>query len=255
MGDGNRALLANFCFRVGGRAELEPLLRFHYRAGMPATVALVVAAYERGADRGHHGGGGGSEPAAVLCVSYPVLNAPWRALAWPGVGFADAAAVNANVRCISRVVVDPRYRGIGLGSELVRRYLSRALTGYTESLAAMGAACPFLLAAGMRQIELPRSGRDRRLLRDLRGLKLSPARVLCGVEVIRPSRSLGRALRSAMLRWARASKATARGAESRTTTELLRQACGALRPTRLVYVHQREENGSEDHKALREGGR
>lgn len=219
---------------------------------MPATVALVVAAYER---RVTHERRRNTEPAAVLCVSYPVLNAPWRSLAWPDVDWRDARQINARVRCISRVVVDPRFRGIGLSSELVRRYLREAMTDRTESLAAMGAACPFLVAAGMKQIELPRSARDERLLRDLRRLGLSPTRVLCGMDVIEPKRCFGRSLRTVMLRWAKASKATARCAASRTTTELLRQACGALRPTRLVYVHQRESHGTEHHNTPREGGR
>lgn len=251
MGAGNRALLANFCFRVVGRRELRSLLRFHYRAGMPATVAMVAGAYERGVAREE---GRFHEPAAVLCVSYPVLNGPWRALAWPGEDWGDARVVNARVRCLSRVVVEPRYRGVGLASELVRWYLRKPLTRCTESLAAMGGACPFLVAAGMKRIELSRSARDERLLRDLRGLGLNPARVLCG--------DVGgggvRGLRAVMLRWAKASKATARGAADRTTRELITQACGALRPTRLVYVHECDEydgRDTENENTMREGGR
>lgn len=251
MGVGNRALLANFCFRVVGRRELRSLLRFHYRAGMPATVAMVVGAFERGVLRA---GGGVDEPAAVVCVSYPVLNGPWRNVAWPGEDWGDARVVNARVRCLSRVVVEPRYRGVGLASELVRWYLRRPLTRCTESLAAMGGACPFLVAAGMRRVELSRSGRDERLLRDLRGLGLNPARVLCGGDV---GGGGVRALRAVLLRWAKASKATARGAADRTTRELIAQACGALRPTRLVYVHECDEcgeSGFENENTMREGG-
>ncbi|MBL0871495.1 MAG: hypothetical protein IBJ18_13055 [Phycisphaerales bacterium] len=78
---GNRALLSNFRVRDAHVAALRSLLRFHYRAGEPATIARIIAAYERGSS------GRDDEPAAVLCVSYPVLNAPWRAHAcgpnWP----------------------------------------------------------------------------------------------------------------------------------------------------------------------------
>jgi hypothetical protein len=247
---GNRALLANFSFISGGRSDLRSLLRFHYRAAMPATVALVLCAFER--ERGGEGASRArSEPAAVLCVSYPVLNAPWRAVAWPELLNADARTLNACVRCISRVVVDPRYRGIGLSSELVRRYLRTPITVYTESLAAMGGACPFLRAAGMREIELKRSARDERLLRDLRRLGLNPARALCGVQVVEHRVRLGRKVRACALRWAKASKATARGAETRTTTELLQEACGALRPTRLVYVHT--SGASESNTSINQG--
>ncbi|MBL0871496.1 MAG: hypothetical protein IBJ18_13060 [Phycisphaerales bacterium] len=134
-------------------------------------------------------------------------------------------------------MVDPRFRGIGLSSELVRCYLREPLTTHTESLAAMGCACPFLLAGGMQQLELPRSTRDERLLHDLRALGARPADLLGGARVIDHRSRHGRALRRALLRWAKASKATARGAEKRTTADLLSDAAGALRPTRLVYVH------------------
>lgn len=67
--------------------------------------------------------------AGVLLLSLPVLNARWRAVAWP-VLFADigkreaARRANAHVRTISRVVVDPRFRGRGIGSALVRRVIA-----------------------------------------------------------------------------------------------------------------------------------
>ena len=67
--------------------------------------------------------------AGVLLLSLPVLNARWRAVAWPEL-FADigkreaARRANAHVRTISRVVVDPRFRGRGIGSALVRRVIA-----------------------------------------------------------------------------------------------------------------------------------
>ncbi len=57
--------------------------------------------------------------------------------------------LNANVRCISRVVVEPRYRGIGLAVRLVRETLPLAGVPVIEALAAMGSVNPFFEKAGM----------------------------------------------------------------------------------------------------------
>lgn len=97
-------------------------------------------------------------PAGVLVVSMPTLNAGWRDRAWPGWRPAgegrreSAARLNAGLRTISRVVIDPRFRGMGLAAALVREYLRRPLTGRTEAIAAMGRFCPFFARAGMREI-------------------------------------------------------------------------------------------------------
>ncbi|HYE01768.1 MAG TPA: GNAT family N-acetyltransferase [Phycisphaerales bacterium] len=137
----------------GTRADYAALARFHYRAGAPATMVGVVRAVEPG--RG--------ELAGVLVVSMPTLNGPWRELAWPG-RYAGPdrrrglRRLNAEVRTISRVVVEPRYRGLGLGRRLVEAYLRRPLTAATEAVAAMGGACPFFARAGMREYEVGPGG-------------------------------------------------------------------------------------------------
>jgi GNAT superfamily N-acetyltransferase len=61
--------------------------------------------------------------------------------------------LNANVRCISRIVVDPRYRGIGLAVRLVRQTLPLAGVPIVEALAAMGEVNPFFERAGMRRFD------------------------------------------------------------------------------------------------------
>jgi ABC-type ATPase with predicted acetyltransferase domain len=61
--------------------------------------------------------------------------------------------INQNLRTISRVVVHPQFRGVGLGSELVRRILQECPTRYVETIAAMGKVHPFFEKAGMRRIQ------------------------------------------------------------------------------------------------------
>lgn len=167
---------------VGGRCPSERLVVapgtiddytrlacFHYRAGAPATCARVLTLRDSARD----------ELAGVLVVSHPTLNGAWREGAWPGaynpasVGDGTsrgsrlrslALALNRDVRCVSRVVIDPRWRGLGLATRLVRAYLDSPITRRTEAIASMGLASPFFERAGMRRVHVPRASCEWRLV-------------------------------------------------------------------------------------------
>jgi len=151
-------------FAPGSRADYAHLAHHHYKAGPPATIARTpegtpcIYAARDPDDR----------LAGVLVVSMPTLNSSWRKLAWPGVYNTgdkrrDALEINRSLRCLSRVIVDPRFRGLGVARRLVQHYLRHALTQRTEAIAAMGHICPFFEAAGMTAYSLPPSLRDARL--------------------------------------------------------------------------------------------
>ena len=113
-------------------------------------------------------------PAAVLVESLPALSCALRDEAlggrYRGWGDRGAAArlLNAEVRCISRVVVHPQWRGLGLAVRLVREALASMTTPYTEALAAMGRVHPFFERAGMRAYRRWPLERDQRLIDALR---------------------------------------------------------------------------------------
>lgn len=67
---------------------------------------------------------------------------------------------NGHVRTISRVVVHPQFRGLGLASELVRKLIEVCPTRYVEASAVMAHVHPFFAAAGMRCLESDGSERD-----------------------------------------------------------------------------------------------
>jgi GNAT superfamily N-acetyltransferase len=193
------------CERVniieGCAEDYEALARFHYRAGRPATMERVLVAVEDG------------ERAGVLVVSRPVLNARWRGLLWPGEFEAGgprerAMRVNEHLRCISRVVVEPRFRGLGVGRGLVAAYLARPITARTEAVAAMGAVCGLFRAAGMREVVVPASGRDAALRRALRRAGIAPWRLVDPASARRLGRSERAAVESALRRWANDAGAT-----------------------------------------------
>lgn len=189
---------------TGRIADYDALARFHYRAGRPATCEAVLVARV------------GGERAGVLVVSRPVLNAPWRAALWPGVGDAaeeraeTARRINAEVRCISRVVVEPRFRGGGIATALVRAYLARPRTVRTEAVAAMGLFCGFFRAAGMREVALGRSRRDAALAGAMRSLGVARWRLVDPAFVLGMARSRRDPLERALRRWANDSRGTRR---------------------------------------------
>ncbi|MEM0982367.1 MAG: hypothetical protein AAGI17_00290 [Planctomycetota bacterium] len=142
----------------GTIADFDGLAHHHYRAGRPATWSRVLRAVTRPGD-----------VAGVLVASYPTLNGSWRDRAWPDRYSADdkhaaAMRVNRELRCISRFVVTPRWRGLGVASGLVRVYLAEPETQATEAVSVMGAASPFFDAAGMTRYRLAPGDADRRLL-------------------------------------------------------------------------------------------
>ena len=147
----------------GGINDYNALARWHYRAATPAVPVLTLRAVcERTGDT-----------VGALVIAMPVLNGPWRKLAWPdwldGLDKrAQAQAVNTHLRTIARLVVTPPYRARGVGSRLVRAYLASPLTARTEALAAMGALCPVFERAGMRRVQCPMSRAATQVARSLR---------------------------------------------------------------------------------------
>lgn len=140
--------------RIGGSSDYRALERFHYRIHPPATWA------------------------AVLCVTYmtsPTRSSP-RAqrpearliavgvLSWPtavsrprrevfdldAAGFAaQIRFANQHVRTISRVIVHPQFRGLGLARLLIEALCTICPTRYVEATAAMAAVHPMFQRAGM----------------------------------------------------------------------------------------------------------
>lgn len=144
----------------GDLSDYRALERYHYLGAKPATVCRVLRAVRATPF--------GELLAGVLLVSMPTFNGVWRRQAWPGRyegGCKRAAArrMNDELRCLSRVIVEPRSRGLGVASALVRAYLGEPMSPATEAVAAMGGVCPFFEAAGMTEYRLPSPTHDARL--------------------------------------------------------------------------------------------
>lgn len=155
------ALRVRAVVRAGTFAEYASLAAGHYRSAHPATQAQVRVAEVDG------------RLAGALVVSFPALCGPWRAIAWPG-RFSRISELNAGLRIISRVVVAPEHRGMGIACTLVRQYLQNSLTPCTEALSAMAICTPLFTRAGMHRIDYPPARRVDRLRTVLDGLGIEP---------------------------------------------------------------------------------
>lgn len=219
----------------GARADLDALAPHHYRRSRPATVARTLSCIDRRT----------GEVVGVLCVSMPTLNASWRAVAWPGEYEGPdramiARRLNAEVRTISRVIVEPRFRGIGLATRLVRAYLDDPLTPRTEAPAAMGAFTGFFQRAGMRRIDLPPSPRTRDLLGELESAGIQRWRLATPRSAVRRAESegAGERITRALRRWKSASRAT-RAKRAESPEDLMRLAARCVVSDPVVFVHDR----------------
>ena len=166
----------------GGKKDYLALSGHHYKAAAPATMSRVFVLRHRrcGVAGRYLGRADETRVAAVLTESYPILSCRLRnwALNERYRGLADlkqrATVINAEVRCISRVVVHPQWRGLGLAVRLVRALLADPATVFTEALAAMGHANPFFERAGMVAYHRHPHDRDARLVAVLEAIGIEP---------------------------------------------------------------------------------
>jgi len=92
---------------------------------------------------------------AAAVLSYPTVNSSARDSAL-GMGRLSRGRrlrfVNSHVRVISRLVVHPQFRGLGLAWRLVRFVCEECSTRFVEAFAVMGRVHPFFEKGGMRRI-------------------------------------------------------------------------------------------------------
>ena len=148
--------------------------------------------------------------------------------------------MNANLRTISRVIIDPRYRALGLARRLVQAYLAAPLTRCTEAVAAMGRLVPFFAHAGMHELTMTPARRDLPLTQVIRSLAIEPWEL---IETTRAASAVHASprLREALFSWAGASRATRRflfnlDPTDETLTMLAVHAGATLTARPLVYV-------------------
>ncbi len=171
---------------AGTFADYKHLSRFHYKSGQPGAVTTVYRLVYRaptviGRFRRRHNE---TTVVGVLLRSLPSLGCQLRdyttSYRYRGIGAkATAAMLNHEFRTIRRVVIDPRWRGLGLAVQLVRHALEHPETIFTEALAVMGRVHPFFERAGMARYDRPPRPEYARLIDAFDRLEISPGLLAC----------------------------------------------------------------------------
>jgi len=120
----------------GTFADYKKLSPFHYRSSRCPPPRKIFALKRK------------DELCGVIVYSYPPPTTFGRSKVWKG----NFHKLQQEVSTISRVVVHPKYRTVGLGAKLVRETLPLAGTPYVEMIAVMAKYNPFAEKAGMQKI-------------------------------------------------------------------------------------------------------
>jgi len=152
-----------FGIEEGSMEDYKRLAEFHYRN--PETHAPVLKIYVlRREDQ---------EPVGVILYSWPPINCSGRRKALGT--HLSIREVNEKVAAISRVILHPKYRSIGLGATLVKETMPLIGRPYVEAMAVMARYNSFFEKAGMRKIEERRPPRTiLRAIEELEKLGFKP---------------------------------------------------------------------------------
>lgn len=90
---------------------------------------------------------------------------------------AGLERLNDHMRCLRRIIIDPRYRGLGLAARLVRDTLEQVGTPMIEAQSILGRFHPFFQRAGMRPFEPDPDIKSERMLAALETAGINPDRL------------------------------------------------------------------------------
>jgi len=146
--------------------DYEKLAPFHYRQKSPSAVKEIYKMtycdeYTKKEDL-----------VAVLVVSYSPLSLKGRNKftnnEYAKMTKENCRRINEDFAIISRVIVHPRYRGVGLASHFVKTYLEKyATTKYVETCAVMANYHPFFEKAGMIRVDVEEDAKRNEMVAQL----------------------------------------------------------------------------------------
>jgi ABC-type lipoprotein export system ATPase subunit/GNAT superfamily N-acetyltransferase len=186
------SLVKEMRIEEGATEDWRRLAGFHYRSHKIAGPRKIFRLMR------------GDDLCGVIVYSYPPPTCFGRRLVLPKMSIKE---LNENLSIISRVVVHPKYRTIGLGAKLVRETLPLVGTPYVEMPAVMAKYNPFAEKAGMRKIAEQHPPKEALEVAELLSHLGFNVRLLCsGKYVLGKLRSLSsqqiNAIREAFIRYA-----------------------------------------------------
>jgi len=132
-------LIREMRIEPGTLKDWRQLSGFHYRSHNVAACRSIFCLRR------------GDELCGVIVYTYPPPHCSLRRRVLPNMPLKE---LNQKLSIISRIVIHPKYRTIGLGAHLIRETLPRAGTPYIEMVAVMAKYNPFAERAGMRNVSV-----------------------------------------------------------------------------------------------------
>jgi len=134
----------------GSLEDYKELAHYHYRNSRLGPFAAIFALKGDSVLAAR----AGTKAIGVIVYTMPSPGLELRNIATDNLfaGFDRAthlALVNKNIRCIGRVILEPRFRGLSLASRLVRETMPQMNVPIIEAMAVMGLVNPFFERAGM----------------------------------------------------------------------------------------------------------
>lgn len=147
----------------GTGSDYEDLSRFHYCGRPCGPIHQIYKLIDDHVWRGLR-----APVVGVIVYGAPSANLAARTHATGGIfaGLDRAAALtllNEQLWCIRRVIIEPRYRGLGLAARLVGETLPLTGIPMVEAVSMMGRSHPFLERAGMTAFPPPPDVKTERL--------------------------------------------------------------------------------------------
>ena len=120
----------------GTLEDYKHLSQFHYRTKRCPPPRKIFTLKHK------------NQTIGTIVYSYPTPICFGRTKVWKG----TLQQLQREISTISRVIIHPKYRSIGLGAKLVAETLPQAETPYIETVAVMAKYNPFFEKAGMQRI-------------------------------------------------------------------------------------------------------
>ena len=253
-----------FLLKAGTRSHYLELASVHYRDAHPAVIDRVIRAVTMHPPH---------DTVGVVVIAYPTLACAARNHALPGRfdlhndRSRNARRVNAHMRTISRLIVDPRYRGLGLGSTLVQAAVEQSSTRFTEAIASMARLHPVFQRAGMTPREARPTRDDQRLTQQLSDINILPSELCEPEQLITRLRTQHRTtdlarVQRAVKSWKRASPRTFKTRPNSTNAQhpftrralldAMHEAAARLCFPPLYFLHDKRNDSTTPTRAAKD---
>ena len=157
----------NLTVEIGDKKDYEKLKKFHYRQSKLGAVKNIYKLSFK------------DEVIGALVITYPHLALKGRNIYTEGkynkMTKAICTEINQKFECVARIVLHPKFRGLGLAYHFLQEYFKLSTCEYIETLAVMANYSPFFEKAGMTKIETEQDKRRVKLVKQLEDYEFNVA--------------------------------------------------------------------------------